>query len=603
MKNYRSIVTIFLIGLVYAYSIFQYKPYRQMYLLTGGDAFGYYVYLPAFFIHHDLADLHTTMTAKFQHSRPGIVDSSFFNKYFMGVAALQAPFFLGAHELAGFLHQPRDGFSMIYMYSVSLSCMVYALLALFLMMLVLRRRFSDSVTCIVLLILGLGTNLYFLVVAQAPFSHVYLLFEYALMLYFTVRFYESFQRRYILLIGLAYGMILLTRLNELYAVLIPIFWGIRTRADVIERVKLFERFIVPVFAAVFIVMVCVLPQLLYWKISTGHYFYYSYQGEKFDFLHPHIINGFFSASNGWITYSPIMLLTLAGIGATAKNRDPSFSAIAVYLPVHIYVIYSWWCWYYMGSYGSRPMVESYALLSIPLAYSVEWFIRTRARFVTLLGILVFCIWLVIFQTYQTSLGIFNSELSNWHFNLATFGKSKLTYEESIVLDTKEFQPHDPVFVKVLGENGFEDPTIKGSDSSLSTQGRRSVCVGQGQVLMGYATTVRDAGAEQGQWLKASVNCLAKVSTDHNWHLSSLVMAFTRKGKMTKWCTVSLQNKIDNPEHHIWNFPVNKWGRVYFYSQLPSGMTPSDTISVYVENIHMGPDIYVDDLKVELYRNK
>ena len=395
----------------------------------------------------------------------------------------------------------------------------------------------------------------------------------------------------------------MTRFNELYALLIPALWGIRARADVAERLRLFRLNILPVMAAGLIVFLVLCPQLIYWKLSSGHYLYYSYQGESFDFLHPHIINGFFSPSNGWISYSPIILLALAGIWATARDRHPSFMSIAVYLPVHIYVIYSWWCWFYMGSYGSRPMTETYALLAIPLAYTVEWFGRSALRRLILTGLVAFCIWLLMFQTYQMSINIFNSELSNWHFNLVTFGKTKLSYEESVVLDTKEFQPEDPVLVKVLGTNDFEDPSIKGSTTSLSTSGSRSVSVGRNEVLMGYASTLRDAGAVSGQWVRSSVDCLAKVPTDHNWHLASLVMAFTRKGKMTKWCTVSLQNKIDNPDHRIWNFPTNKWGRVYFYSQLPSGMSPDDSIKVYVENIHDGPDIYVDALKVELYQNK
>jgi hypothetical protein len=249
------------------------------------------------------------------------------------------------------------------------------------------------------------------------------------------------------------------------------------------------------------------------------------------------------------------------------------------------------------------MIETYALLSIPLAYTVEWLWQTALRKFILAGLFILGVWLVAFQTYQSYLNIFNSELSNWHFNLVTFGKTKLTYEEAVVLDTREFQPKDPMLVRVLGVNDFEDPAIKGSTTSLATSGSRSVCVGRKEVLMGYTSTLRDAGAVPGQWVRSGIDCLAKVRTDHNWHLASLVMAFTRKGKMTKWCTVSLQNKIENPDHRIWNFPTNKWGRVYFYSQLPSGMSPTDSIKVYVENIHEGPDIYVDALKVELYQNK
>ena len=575
-----------------------------MYKSDEGDSFGYYVYLPAFFIHHDLPDLYTTMAAKYKHISPGRkAEGNYANKYFMGTAVLQAPFFLAAHLLAGYLHQSQDGFSMVYMYAIQLSCIVYGLLALFIVMLILWERFSDSVVAIVILIIGLGTNLYYLEVFHPPFCHPYLFFWYSLLIFFTIRFYRSFQRRYILLVGFVCGMIILTRFNELYAILIPVLWNIRSRVDIRKRFRLFNTNKLAIFAACLIMTLCIIPQGLYWKVSSGHFFYYSYQGEKFDFLHPHIIDGLFSFNNGWLVYCPIMLLALVGIWFTARYRDASFIPIVAYLTVHIYVIYCWWCWFYMGSYGSRPMTESYALLSIPLAYTVEWFWQSPMRKLSLTVISAFCIWLVAFQTYQTSLNIFNSELSNWRYNLITFGKTKLTYKESVVLDTKEFQPLNPVYIRMLGGNTFEDQSIIGSDTSVATSGHRSICVHQGQVCIGYSSTLAQAGAKPGQWIKAGINCLAKVPTDHNWHLASLVMAFTRKGKMTKWSTVSLQNKIDNPDHVIWHFPINKWGRVYFYSQLPSDMVSGDTISIYVENIHSGPDIYIDDLKVDLYEAK
>jgi hypothetical protein len=604
MNNPKSILAIIIIGVVYIASMYFYKPYDSMYHQYEGDAFGYYVYLPAFFIHHDLADLHTTMTAKLSHCLPGTkADSIYHNKYFAGTAILQAPFFLIAHCLAGLLHQQRDGFSMIDMYAVELSCVSYSLLALMLILLILRKRFDDSIVAIVLLITGLATNLYYLVVFQPPFCHPYLLFWYALLIYSTMRFYASFERRFILLIGLACGMIVVTRFNELYVVLIPVLWGIRSRADAEERVGLIRRQAPWFCAAALLMILCIVPQILYWKVSYGHFLYYSYQSEPFNFLHPHIIDGLFSGSNGWLSYTPIMLLALVGIWPVAGRRDAAFAPLVVFLVVHIYVIYSWWCWFYQGSYGSRPMTETYALLSIPLAYSVEWCWQSWPRRLALSGMVIFCIWLVTFQTYQTYLGIFNSELSNWHFNLAIFGKTRPTYEEAIVLDTREFQPTNPIFVKLLGENDFEDAGIEGTDTSVATSGHRSVCVHQNQVCIGYSSLLGAAGAEPGQWIKASINCLAKAPTNHNWHLASLVMAFTQKGKMTKWCTLSLQNKIDNPMHEIWHFPVDKWGRIYFYSLLPRGMTATDTISVYIENKHLGPDIYVDDLKMELYTNK
>ena len=571
-----------------------------MYRESSGDAFGYYVYLPAFFIHHDLATLHTTMTAKYSHCCPGAkADSISHDKYFIGTAILQAPFFLLAHFVAGCFHQARDGFSMIYMYAVVLSCFTYVLLALFLLIPILRRRFSDGVVAIVIMIIGLGTNLYFAVVCQAPFCHPYLFFLYSLLVFFTAKFYESNRRRYIILIGFAYGMIVVTRSNELYAVFIPLLWGLRSKKDITDRFQLLQKFIWPVCLACVVMVLCYVPQILYWKASSGQYIYYSYQKEGFNFFHPHIWDGIFSACNGWLVYSPLMILSLAGIWIFFRAKDVFFIPVIVFLLAHIYVIYSWWCWSYIGSYGSRPMIEAYAVLSIPLAYSIEWFGRSYVGKFILASITAFFVWLVMFQAYQTSLAFFCSELSKGPYNVVSFGKVKVTDEEFTVMDCGEFQPESPGFIKLVAENNFVDSTLNGSDSIVFSSGRRSICVHPHQCSPGCTIPYGKINGKPEQWIKASVNCFAKQQTSGIWGQSKIVISMFGKNKEIKYSYVTIPDKIDNPEHSIWSSVTNKWSRVYFYSRIPNNIDTKDTIMVYVEGAD-GPDIYIDDLKVELY---
>ena len=603
MKYCKSILALFFIGLVYCYSVFQYKPYKDLYLVQEGDACGYYMYLPSFFIHHDLANLYETLTAHYRHCAPERkAEPHSINKYFMGTAVLQAPFFGIAHLLARPLGYERDGYSMIYMYAIQLSCDVYVILGLLILILILRRRFSDSVTAIVILLIALATNLYYLSVYHAPFSHPYLFFWYSALIFFTVRLYESLQPRYILLIGFLCGMITLTRLTESYAVLIPLLWGISGTSDVKSRFKLLWSFRLSLLAAGFIMFSCLIPQMLYWKAASGHFLYYSYQGESFDFLHPHIWDGLFSGMNGWLAYSPIMILAILGIVFAARRRDASFAAMVVFIPLHCYIIYSWWCWFYMGSYGSRPMTEAYPLLSISLAFTVEWFWTTIPKKIILLIILSLCVFQVLLQTYQTHIGIFNSEMSNWPYNVVTFGKTRISYEESVVLNSGEFQPTHPILIKTLYTDDFEGSRIEGSDSSVATSGHCCVRLGLNKNMMIYAASLRDMGASPGQWIKASVNCLAKDRTDNLWHLSNMVITFRHGGETTKWRRVGLQNKMDNPRHLIRHFSLNKWGRVYFYSQIPKDAADTDTVMVYMDHTD-GPDVYLDDAAVDLYEEK
>lgn len=619
MRNYKSIITALLVTIIYGYSAYIYKPYKVIYYQAGGDAFGYYIYLPSIFIHHDLSNLKSSLLAKYKHCDPGkIINNTTPNleaeapsasngnpviKYSIGVAILQIPFFLIAHFLAGLVHEPPDGFSMIYMYAIQISVIFYGMLGFLALILILRRSFSDIVIAMVIVTIGLATNLYYLVTVNAPMSHPYLFFIYAVLIYATIYYYDTFRLRFLLLIGFCCGIITLIRFNEVYAVLIPLLWGIRNRADVKDRIQLIRSNLLPFMYAGLMFIICIIPQLVYWKSVSGHYLYYSYGKESFDFRHPHIIDGLFSFGNGWLAYTPVMYLALIGIYFTARKRHPSFMSLAVFLPLHIYIIYSWWCWFYMGSYGSRPMTEVYPLLSIPLAYTIEWFWSSRFKRLLIIFMILFFSWLLLFQTYQSNLNIFNSVVGNWRFIVASFGKTKLTYDEAVVVDTREFQPRNPFFVKHLCDNDFEDSTLIGSTRKISLSGTRSVCVKAEQFQDGCKLSLGDASGHPGQWVKASVNCYSLVPPFNLWEPSQLVIEFLIKGHTHKWRSVRLQNKVDNPDHGIWSFQTGKWGNAHFYSQVPD-MKSDDTIKVFIWNGNPnGPDIYVDDLKVELYEEK
>ncbi len=67
-------------------------------------------------------------------------------------------------------------------------------------------------------------------------------------------------------------------------------------------------------------MLPIFPQLLYWKLVSGNWLFYSYGNEGFDFLHPHIFDGLFCFKNGWLSYTPIMLFGLIGIVLMHKKK-------------------------------------------------------------------------------------------------------------------------------------------------------------------------------------------------------------------------------------------------------------------------------------------
>jgi hypothetical protein len=143
------------------------------------------------------------------------------------------------------------------------------------------------------------------------------------------------------------------------------------------------------------------PQLIYWKSVTGHFFFFSYGEERFYFNHPHIIQGLLSYRKGWLVYTPIMFFAVAGIIVLYFKMRQFFLPVSLFFILNVYIVFSWWCWWYGGGFGQRPMIDSYPLLAIPLTLVISLLIKQR-RLISIPSIATFAffIYLNIFQHFQ-----------------------------------------------------------------------------------------------------------------------------------------------------------------------------------------------------------
>jgi len=169
-----------------------------------------------------------------------------------------------------------------------------------------------------------------------------------------------------------------------------------------------------------------LPQMLYWKSVSGQWLYYSYKEEEgFFFGNPQIIRGLFSYRKGWLLYTPIMVLALSGIAVLWKHRREFFLPILVFAILNIYIVLSWWTWWYGGGFGQRAFIESYALLAIPFATLLhaagKWKKIVKWVFVALTFLLIVH---GVFQTAQYHYGAIHWDSMNKTTYWASFGRTK-----------------------------------------------------------------------------------------------------------------------------------------------------------------------------------
>jgi hypothetical protein len=170
-----------------------------------------------------------------------------------------------------------------------------------------------------------------------------------------------------------------------------------------------------------------IPQFAYWKFISGKFFYFSYgeTGGSFYFNNPQIWKILFSYEKGWFVYTPIMFFAVIGIFLLRKNKGNLAWPIGIYVTLMIYVLSSWWCWWYGGSFGQRSMVDFYGLMAIPLAAFFEK-VLSKAHILKIAGIFVF-IFLVFLN--QFNIKQFNHRsLHYWWMNKEAYWENFLIVE-------------------------------------------------------------------------------------------------------------------------------------------------------------------------------
>lgn len=400
-----SIKMILYVAFFLLYVIYNTKTWKTKKVI-GSDAVVYYEYLPAAFIFNDMSfnfrknlpeDFTGTIwVEEIEKTGNGVPKTS------MGMAIMYSPFFLIGHVVASIQGYTTYGYSEPYQMMIALGCFLYVFLALFYLRKILRLYFNDVVTAFTLFTIVMGTNLFYYTVREPGMSHAYSFLLVVLFIWNTLKWHQDKKVKSVVYIGLIIGLISLVRPTNVLIVLFFIFYqvvSIDTMKKKVELFWLYKKQLLIIVGGGFIVW---LPQMIFWKYATGDWLFFSYGEERFYFDKPFILEGLFSYRKGWLLYTPIMIFALLGIGFLYKKQKELLLPIILFIGLNIYVVFSWWSWFYGGSFSSRPMVDSYGLLAIPLAAFFAYFdkktnyLRSASLFIIFLTIS-----LNLFQTQQT----------------------------------------------------------------------------------------------------------------------------------------------------------------------------------------------------------
>lgn len=377
------------------------------------DVKGYYCYLPALFVHGDLSFNFTDDLQGKKRGRYYVTETKGSGKVVkmsLGLALLYTPAFLLAHGLAPLLNYQADGFSEIYHLAISFGHLFYTIPALVLLRRMLRERFSDFITGVTLFGVFIGTNCFYYATLEAGMSHIYSCSLLVFMLYYNFKWYTKEANYYLVPLGLIAGLASLIRPVNILFLLIPLLYGI---PEISLKEKVRRIFSEPKY----FILACLgflmawLPQLLFWKLNTGSWLYYTYGDEGFYWLDPKIIQGLFGFRKGWFIYTPMMFLAFIGIPFLQRWFRKATLSTMVFLACFIYVTFSWWCWWYGGSFGARTMIDIYGLMTFPLAALFQSLSRLRPKVITNTAIVLIVIGLSYTNYFQIKQ--YNSTLLHW----------------------------------------------------------------------------------------------------------------------------------------------------------------------------------------------
>ena len=613
MKNFRSF-SVFLL-LVFTIASFRYTDFKKRDTTNpfpiAWDVFGYYLYLPATFIYNDLglenADWQEQIREKYNPSSTGyqLADGRGNKKviiYNIGYAFINAPGFFIANMCCE--KTEKDGFSKPYQLALQFTAFFLTLIGLYLFRKILLYFFSDTIVALLLIMITIGSNYFFQVVYDSTMPHNILFTLNCFIIWFTIKWYETKKTKHLLLLSVFIGLASICRPTELIWILLPAFWNVYDKQTFFEKRDFFRSHSYQVKLFSIVLTGILFIQLAYLTYATGNFIAVNYHSESFSFLDPYTFKFLFSYRKGWLLYTPIMAVAIIGFYFFRKYNQLIWFSFFLFFVVNLYIVSSWECWWYGPSYSQRPMVETYAMIAIPLGYFLVWLSNRKMILkITLFFVFSFLIILNIFQTWQFIDGIIDSEHMTKEYYWRIFAKTYAddTDRQYLSIDRNLAFTDYPDYLDKYTRSqpfyiDFETPKegirYKNIVDTIAQSGKKSfVLKDKVRYSIVFEKRYDKISDKSYIWVRASVWVyLIAPYTESN---SCLVITSESKGKSFKYETTYYKD---------YTIPLRKWTEIHLDYMSPEIRHSSDKIKIYFWNMGKKP-VFIDNLKVEVFQPK
>jgi hypothetical protein len=298
----------------------------------------------------------------------------------IGCALLWAPFYAAGDAAARALHAGGwpvavDGYSAPYVASVCYGSAVYGFLALLLSAHMARRLAGPSTAAV--LAVWMGTPLLFYMYVAPVFAHACGAFAAALFLWTWLRVRERWTVPATAFLGAAGALVVMVREQDAVFLVVPAldlaYCLIRRAAaqdSAAPRITA-GRAAAAAAAAALGFALAYLPQAFSYLVINGGLRPSSDVSRKMTWTAPHAWEVVFSTAHGWIFWTPLVLLSAAGLVWLWTSAEPArrwlVTCLLVAAGLTVYVAGSVESWTVAGAFGQRRFTSLTPVVVIGLA--------------------------------------------------------------------------------------------------------------------------------------------------------------------------------------------------------------------------------------------
>jgi hypothetical protein len=371
--------------------------------LYASDEVQYFSYLRSLYFDHDVS---FENEYRYFHDR-GIAASPGFHETFLvnrtgtgrrvnygtiGSALLWMPFYAVADVwMRATGTADADGFSAPYVRAVACGSAFYAFVAVLLSLRAARIVLGPAGSMVSALAVWFGTPLLFYMYVAPPFAHATSAFAVALFVSVWLHVRRTWTTRGTFALGLCAGLLGLVREQDIFIALGPAVDFALARVDVRSPgLQAAGRWLPAAAAGVAGTILALTPQLLAYQALNGHFGPASHVSRKMYWHAPYATRVVASPEHGLIFWTPLVLLSLAGIiMMIARRADLRRVATVLMIMVvsQVYVAGSVGSWSVAGAFGQRRFVGLTIVFVMGLA--ALWQMTNRR----VLGVVVaLCVW-------------------------------------------------------------------------------------------------------------------------------------------------------------------------------------------------------------------